>query len=196
MHLEIYYFQRPRTTIMLPVLAFWSVLATIPACRADDLGPKASDFFNIDEETCSDHDINAMYGETVKLAESCLEDFDMLLNVDIGIDTDQVSTSNVVWNTRHALGTADLNKAARPVPPKTLNYEPNDLNKLKKAHRNLKDIYSFLGTPGESKPDLLCSERAFKEVTIAAIIDLERPMVLTVSGACRCSLWLPRRKAV
>ena len=188
---------------MLAIL--FALSSLLAAHTAADLS--ASDVFDIDEGSCRpSYDLDSLYAQMVTLAESCYDDMTTILSTD-GIDFDSApeTTANIAWNTRHAWGVADLEKAWKrdrdaaanrngPRPPKrikqTWSYPDEDVEKLKSAQGFLGDAVQKLdGTLGGQKTDLICSESAFKAVTsFAALVFDSFATVLTVLGACKCSM--------
>ena len=179
---------------IITTLLSCSLLATLAIADAGEM--RASDLFDIDIDTCSGLNLDALYRRTVDLAAGCLNDLEMLLDDETGVNLDEEYTSDIAWNTRMAFGVSDLEQererdrglnAETPAPKrlkKTYHYTADDLGKLDMAWEALDGTHTFLRQPGDDKPELYCSQRAFTEVAIAAQVHEGHPTVLTVQGAC------------
>jgi len=170
--------------VMLAIALFWPLL-----CKVAIADEGASRLFNIDA-SCSGKDLNSLYYQTVALADSCDDDFTMLLDEDgVDLDDDEGFNANVAWNTRHALGVRNLVKAWEEdddTSPKTYHYPTPHREKLARTQGYLEEARDRLeGSDGGKKVDVMCSKDAFTLVdTLATLVDDQNPTVLTVLGQC------------
>ena len=179
---------------MITTLLSCSLFVTLAIADAGEM--RASDLFDIDMDTCSGLNLDAIYRRTVDLAAGCLSDLEMLLDDDTGVDLNEDFVPDIAWNTRMAFGVTDLEQnrerdrglntesQAPKRLKKTYHYTEDDLSKLDIAWEALDGTHTFLRQPGDDKPELFCSQRAFTEVAIAAQVHEGHPTVLTVRGAC------------
>ena len=196
----------PRDATTLAMLAMLASLSLVwplfVSLAAADAG--ASQFFDVDIGTCSEHHLEALYHETLSLTQSCEADLAMLLHPNgIDLEDEQTIKFNKAWNTRHAFGVRDLEKEWKkdfenantgPRPPKRMkkmySYSDGDANKLTSAQQVLEHVRLRLeGETGQEKLDVICDENTLTTVdTVAYLADGTSPMVLTVLGACQyCS---------
>ena len=179
-------------------------LLSVTLCVADG---GATTIFNLDD-TCLDlkADLDVLYADTVTLAESCDDDYNMLLD-EGGIDlNDAEENANVAWNARHAWGVEDLvawrdrdrNRNGAKRTKRTYRYLSPDRKKLQEAQTYLERTRQRLaGQTSQGKVNLLCSQDPFKPVVgFAVLIDERKPSVLTMLGACEQSFCSPLRMNV
>ena len=168
--------------VLRSILLLWAYATKV--CVADISRAKTADIFNV-HETC-DSRLEHHLDQTSMLLEKCISKMEMLRGGPKGTtppDKTKRETRNVMLAAHNAFGVVHpMSRRYR-----TTGYSDADGAVLTEAAGHLDDMHDYLnvkrGKVANDKDYIVCHEKAYREVTIAFLVDESKATVLTVRGA-------------